>query len=768
MHPRESGDIRYADRSTLRRCLRALAVTILFVSVGGTAASAQIIRSWEAFSALDRTTSVATTTDASVIVGSQGGAYRLDPATEEVVEWRSGTGLIRLQVSGVGVDPTTEDIYIGSNDGSISILRKGGWWTYLTDIARSDRVDRTIRRFVFDGDRVFVLTSFGVVVVNPADSTVRETWTSFGGFPTGTAVNDIAIVGDSIAIATPLGVAIAVADGRNLADPSQWRTYSTEAMCGAEALSMISDGAMLLVGTSNGVCRYEAGAFTRFGGWGGRVIIRSNGAWKIVAVDRDVFLGTDILSLQSIGNAGQTITDVAVDDEGNGVIGLERGGIVLVSGGGLVPYLPNGPASNNFDDLTFGFDGSLWAATGGDGITRLVDDDWFNYNTTTTPGLTTNSSININVAHDGRIWSASFGDGYFVLSPDADDPSIVTVDHYDERNSPLRGTIDNAEYVIGRDLKYDEEGVDWFLNWDNTSGIRGAVLLAYDGDGAGGQFYSFPASTRFPGFTRTYTRLAIDFDGTKWLAAESQQGLLYFVEGETLDQAGTWGVVTTANGLISNQQTALLVDPDGELWIGTTSGATILVNPFTTSREGAANAIFREVVGVQDAFIRDIAVDALNRKWVGTEEGIFLLSSDGTELLATYTTENSPLVDNRIRSIVIDQAAGDVYIGTPNGLNRISTEAVASQQTDLITAYPQPFIVPSTESLTLRGLPARSSVKILTVDGRLVREIDAPGGDIGFWDGTDQNGEPVPTGIYILAASSDEGDAIGKIAVVRK
>ena len=72
------------------------------------------------------------------------------------------------------------------------------------------------------------------------------------------------------------------------------------------------------------------------------------------------------------------------------------------------------------------------------------------------------------------------------------------------------------------------------------------------------------------------------------------------------------------------------------------------------------------------------------------------------------------------------------------------------------------------QSLTLRGVPPRSSVKILTVDGRLIREIEAPGGDIGFWDGTDLDGDPVATGIYLIAASSDEGEAIGKIAVVRR
>jgi flagellar hook assembly protein FlgD len=56
------------------------------------------------------------------------------------------------------------------------------------------------------------------------------------------------------------------------------------------------------------------------------------------------------------------------------------------------------------------------------------------------------------------------------------------------------------------------------------------------------------------------------------------------------------------------------------------------------------------------------------------------------------------------------------------------------------------------------------------VDGKLIKEIITPGGKVGLWDGTDSDGSYVSSGIYIVAAYSEDGNevGIGKIAVVRK
>jgi flagellar hook assembly protein FlgD len=63
-----------------------------------------------------------------------------------------------------------------------------------------------------------------------------------------------------------------------------------------------------------------------------------------------------------------------------------------------------------------------------------------------------------------------------------------------------------------------------------------------------------------------------------------------------------------------------------------------------------------------------------------------------------------------------------------------------------------------------------SSIKIISISGNLIREIQSPGGKIAFWDGKDASGNTVPTGIYIIVAYDEEANNVttSKVAVIRK
>ena len=63
-----------------------------------------------------------------------------------------------------------------------------------------------------------------------------------------------------------------------------------------------------------------------------------------------------------------------------------------------------------------------------------------------------------------------------------------------------------------------------------------------------------------------------------------------------------------------------------------------------------------------------------------------------------------------------------------------------------------------------------SNIKILTIDGRLVTEFSSPGGRTAYWDGRDDNGDLVSTGVYLIVAyQSETNDVVtGKVAVIRE
>ena len=66
--------------------------------------------------------------------------------------------------------------------------------------------------------------------------------------------------------------------------------------------------------------------------------------------------------------------------------------------------------------------------------------------------------------------------------------------------------------------------------------------------------------------------------------------------------------------------------------------------------------------------INDIAFDGANRKWVATNNGLFLLSADGYNQIRYFTEDNSPLFNNEVKHVAVDNVNGYVYIATSSGL----------------------------------------------------------------------------------------------------
>jgi hypothetical protein len=150
------------------------------------------------------------------------------------------------------------------------------------------------------------------------------------------------------------------------------------------------------------------------------------------------------------------------------------------------------------------------------------------------------------------------------------------------------------------------------------------------------------------------------------------------------------------------------------------------------------------------------------------------VTPDGSDSIAHFTTDNSPLIDNLVTSIAIDTKKGEAYIGTPNGISRLSTifkEGKADYSG--MHVYPNPLVQTSDALPTMyvTGLVGASTVKIFTVSGRLVASID--GSQLGAtvtWNGKEETGRQLSSGVYIVSATStqtaDHGQA--KFVLIRK
>ena len=76
----------------------------------------------------------------------------------------------------------------------------------------------------------------------------------------------------------------------------------------------------------------------------------------------------------------------------------------------------------------------------------------------------------------------------------------------------------------------------------------------------------------------------------------------------------------------------------------------------------------------QNIKINDILVDYSNKKWIATDQGIFVFNSE-SKTIESIKADNSPLQSNNVLSINMDKQ-GDIFILTDYGL--ISTKLITS------------------------------------------------------------------------------------------
>ena len=165
------------------------------------------------------------------------------------------------------------------------------------------------------------------------------------------------------------------------------------------------------------------------------------------------------------------------------------------------------------------------------------------------------------------------------------------------------------------------------------------------------------------------------------------------------------------------------------------------------------------------------AVDGANRKWIGTYgAGLYLVSSDGTEILEHFTAENSPLLSNSINSLALDPTNGKLMIGTDKGLCAYqgdATPAFAQLEAQNVKVYPNPVQPDYYGDVIISGLTQDADIKITTTAGIVVASGRSIGGTFR-WNAKDFNGFRVRSGVYfvLIATANAKQGIVAKVAVI--
>jgi len=200
-------------------------------------------------------------------------------------------------------------------------------------------------------------------------------------------------------------------------------------------------------------------------------------------------------------------------------------------------------------------------------------------------------------------------------------------------------------------------------------------------------------------------------------------------------------------------------DREGLIWVGHTQGLFVIdpdvlfdVQPRVTrpfvSKFSEGKGILCEGFSVYD-----IGVDLENNKWIATNNGLYFVSPDASEVYNHFTIENSDIPSNTVYSVECDTVNNRVYIVTDNGFAEYIVKGDASALNyDNVYAFPNPIEPDFTGMVKIVNLMENSYVTITDENGTIVAQMGPVMGS-AYWDGSDQNGERVATGLYNVYAA---------------
>ncbi len=227
-------------------------------------------------------------------------------------------------------------------------------------------------------------------------------------------------------------------------------------------------------------------------------------------------------------------------------------------------------------------------------------------------------------------------------------------------------------------------------------------------------------------------------------------------------RAASYTSIPDTDGTMTEWTWMRCVVPDtlGNIWVGFSDGF------FYFNPTEAFNADFKvhhpKLKGETGYFLDGedvicIAVDGQNRKWLGTaNQGVVLVSEDGTELLAQFDATNSLLPSSYIYSITYLPNSNSIMVVTDQGIAQYYYEAPSGVETyDNVLAYPNPVTPDFTGYVTISGLVKDSYVTITDRKGNTVAQLQASGTTV-HWDACDADGSRLETGVYNVFAGPSE------------
>ncbi|WP_159022345.1 ABC transporter substrate-binding protein [Formosa sp. L2A11] len=742
--------------------------------------------SWEGYFSYNNIKDVTASSD-KIYAVAENAVFVYDILTQETSSLSTVQGLAGEVISTLHYSTAYKALVIGYESGLIEIvLDEDSKVLSVVDIVEKSTipsVNKQINHFnEYDG-LLYISTNYGVSVYDLNRLEFGDTYYIGNGgsqiIVTQTTVSNGYIYASCM---DNTGLKRAEVANSNLIDYSQWTTLATGNFSAVEAVS----NNVYAVNTSRAIFKVNGSNLTNLYIFPNTPLdVKSANNELVVTTKNHVYLYSSTFSLlEEVGTNSNFSTNYtsAITTVDDFYIGSDSYGVLKTAIGNTFSFEeihPDGPLMNSPFSVEAEYN-NVWV-TFGDysvsynpfpirtrGISHLKNETWKNIPTDSILGAKNLTNISINPNKVNQVFISSFYDG--ILEVEAD---VVTTLH-DETNSGL----EPIEVAGSTDIRvnpstFDSDGLLWSL-----SGRVSSPLKSYNPDTGAWKSYSFEGLyTDGVNGEWGFSDIAIDNSGVVWTGGYVN-GLVGYDYKSGTSQIRS--LSEESQNMPTTVVTAVTIDNQNQIWIGTIRGLRVLYN--TSTFFTASTVEVSEIVVLDDGvasellsleYITSIEVDGSNNKWIGTfGSGVYYLSSDGQETIFHFTKDNSPLPSDNITDISIDNSNGKVLIATESGLVAYNSGS-SSTEDSYEDAYVYPNPVRPTFNITedlvkIKGLTDSVNIKITDIEGNLVAEAQSNvnsrysgynleiDGGTAFWNGRNLANNVVHSGVYIIMLSDTE------------
>ncbi|HEV7783218.1 MAG TPA: two-component regulator propeller domain-containing protein [Chitinophagaceae bacterium] len=691
-------------------------------------------------------------------------------ATGNTVErWSRVTGLNETGVSAIQYDEVNKKLLIAYTNSNIDIIYRNDIYN-VPDIKRSTIIgDKQIYRIYPLTKNYYLSTGLGVVVIDGERYEVKDSWfIGNGGNPV--KVNGFTSDGSFFYAATEEGLKKASMTAANLANYANWQTVSgTNNLPAGACQDVLTVQNKVIVQKDDSLFVQNGNTWSLFytDTW---PFVSSNTTESRIQVCERQLNGTGRVVIL---NADGTVNRILAN---SGAVSFPRKAILVNNDPWIADqfaclshfgstatyqqYILNSPQSIASGEMTV-YNNVFYATAGsvndawnyqynGDGIYVFKEGNWDNINRYRYSKIDTLLDY-VTIAvdpTDETIWAGSYGGGLLHASPGP------VFEIFKQNN--LGVTIgDPGSYRVAG-LAFDTENNLWVSNFGAAQPLR-----VRKNDGSWKSF-----SVPFSLFENALSQIIIDDNNYKWIVAPLGNGLVCYDHGASVDNTGDdrwkkYGGVGNGN-LPNSEALCVAKDKSGFIWVGTTDGIGVIQCPGDVFTPQGCEAIWPVVPNGNFAGylfkgqeVKSIAVDGADRKWVATKAGVFLISATGEKVIYRFTEDNSPLLSSDVKKITIDGKTGEVYFATAKGICSFRSTATEGGETNEdVLVFPNPVPPGFAGTIAIRGLVNNAIVKITELDGRLVYQTRALGGQ-AVWDGKNYKGQRISSGVYLVLVNDD-------------